>query len=178
MTDRLFDFRPCPPPQVVTLWYRSIEKLLGEERYSTPLDMWAVGCIMAELLSGKPLFQVGGGGMRVCVCVCVYVRVRVCVRAHASVRARARLLMLVCDCVCTLVCVCVCVRMRERMVHICMSISMPCNPMMHNWISSSFLAAAPLRRTRTRTRMHIVTPGSGRDGPDQADICDAGDAQL
>ncbi|KIY95492.1 cell division cycle 2-like protein [Monoraphidium neglectum] len=49
-------------PMVVTLWYRSIEKLLGEERYSTPLDMWAVGCIMAELLSGKPLFQ-GQGEM-------------------------------------------------------------------------------------------------------------------
>jgi serine/threonine protein kinase len=58
------------PPQVVTLWYRSIERLLGEERYSTPLDMWAVGCIMAELLGGTPLFQVrrrGGAGPGVCV---------------------------------------------------------------------------------------------------------------
>ena len=41
----------------MTLWYRSIERLLGEEHYSTPLDMWAVGCIMAELLSGSPLFK-------------------------------------------------------------------------------------------------------------------------
>ena len=40
------------------MWYRSIERLLGEERYSTPLDVWAVGCIMAELLAGEPLFKV------------------------------------------------------------------------------------------------------------------------
>jgi serine/threonine protein kinase len=51
-----------PPTQVVTLWYRSIEKLLGQENYSTPLDMWAVGCIMAELLSGTPLFKARGPG--------------------------------------------------------------------------------------------------------------------
>lgn len=47
------------PHQVVTLWYRSIERLLGEETYSTPLDMWAMGCIMAELLAGTQLFKVG-----------------------------------------------------------------------------------------------------------------------
>lgn len=43
----------APPPQVVTLWYRSIERLLGDPVYSTALDMWSVGCIMAELILGE-----------------------------------------------------------------------------------------------------------------------------
>jgi cell division cycle 2-like protein len=42
---------------VVTLWYRSIERLLNEKHYSTALDVWSVGCIMAELILGEPLFQ-------------------------------------------------------------------------------------------------------------------------
>lgn len=41
---------------VVTLWYRAPELLLGAKEYSTAIDMWSVGCIMAELLSKKPLF--------------------------------------------------------------------------------------------------------------------------
>ncbi|KXZ53820.1 CDKH1 protein [Gonium pectorale] len=41
---------------VVTLWYRPPELLLGETLYSTAVDMWSIGCIMAELLTGKPLF--------------------------------------------------------------------------------------------------------------------------
>lgn len=44
-------------PEVVTLWYRSPDVLLGSTVYSTPIDMWSVGCIMAELyLLGTPLF--------------------------------------------------------------------------------------------------------------------------
>lgn len=42
--------------EVVTLWYRCPELLLGSQKYSTPLDMWSVGCIFAEMLSTKPLF--------------------------------------------------------------------------------------------------------------------------
>lgn len=42
---------------VVTLWYRAPELLLGAKEYSTAVDMWSVGCIMAELLAGKPLFD-------------------------------------------------------------------------------------------------------------------------
>ncbi|KAJ4430963.1 hypothetical protein ANN_19556 [Periplaneta americana] len=42
---------------VVTLWYRAPELLLGAKKYSTPIDMWSVGCIFAELLSMEPLFQ-------------------------------------------------------------------------------------------------------------------------
>jgi serine/threonine protein kinase len=48
--------------QIVTLWYRAPEVLLGTTHYSTPVDMWSVGCIFAELVRkvwrGQPL---GGG---------------------------------------------------------------------------------------------------------------------
>jgi len=42
--------------EVVTLWYRAPEILLGQQRYSTPVDMWSVGCIFAELVTKRPLF--------------------------------------------------------------------------------------------------------------------------
>lgn len=42
---------------VVTLWYRAPELLFGTTLYSTAVDMWSVGCIMGELLTGKPLFN-------------------------------------------------------------------------------------------------------------------------
>ncbi|KAI4385142.1 hypothetical protein MLD38_003200 [Melastoma candidum] len=41
---------------VVTLWYRAPELLLGAKQYSTAIDLWSLGCIMAELLSKEPLF--------------------------------------------------------------------------------------------------------------------------
>jgi cyclin-dependent kinase len=41
--------------EVVTLWYRSPEILLGGRQYSTPVDMWAVGCIFAEMYTRQPL---------------------------------------------------------------------------------------------------------------------------
>lgn len=44
-------------PLVVTLWYRAPEILLGAKQYSTAIDMWSVGCIMAEMLAKKPLFD-------------------------------------------------------------------------------------------------------------------------
>lgn len=43
--------------EVVTLFYRAPELLLGSRLYSSSLDMWSVGCIVAELLSGQPLFM-------------------------------------------------------------------------------------------------------------------------
>lgn len=43
--------------QVVTLWYRAPEVLLGSTRYSCPVDIWSVGCIFAEMASRLPLFQ-------------------------------------------------------------------------------------------------------------------------
>lgn len=42
--------------EVVTLWYRAPEILLGGRQYSTGVDMWSVGCIFAEMCSRKPLF--------------------------------------------------------------------------------------------------------------------------
>ena len=45
-----------PLLQVVTQYYRAPELLLGCEHYGTPLDMWSVGCIFAELVQGAPLF--------------------------------------------------------------------------------------------------------------------------
>ncbi|KDP30954.1 hypothetical protein JCGZ_11330 [Jatropha curcas] len=42
---------------VVTLWYRAPELLLGAKQYSTAIDMWSVGCIMAELLGKDPSFK-------------------------------------------------------------------------------------------------------------------------
>ncbi|KAF2027113.1 Pkinase-domain-containing protein [Setomelanomma holmii] len=42
--------------EVVTLWYRSPEILLGGRQYSTGVDMWSVGCIFAEMCTRKPLF--------------------------------------------------------------------------------------------------------------------------
>ncbi|VDN02201.1 unnamed protein product [Thelazia callipaeda] len=43
--------------RVITLWYRPPELLLGEERYTTAVDIWSVGCILGELYTKKPMFQ-------------------------------------------------------------------------------------------------------------------------
>ncbi|VVD03579.1 unnamed protein product [Leptidea sinapis] len=43
-------------PIVVTLWYRAPELLLCCKEYSTPIDMWSVGCIFAEFVTMNPLF--------------------------------------------------------------------------------------------------------------------------
>ncbi|EGR34080.1 hypothetical protein IMG5_024510 [Ichthyophthirius multifiliis] len=42
---------------VITLWYRPPEILLGALEYSTPVDVWSVGCILFELITKIPLFQ-------------------------------------------------------------------------------------------------------------------------
>lgn len=42
--------------EVVTLWYRPPDVLLGSTEYSTSLDMWGVGCIFVEMLTGVPTF--------------------------------------------------------------------------------------------------------------------------
>jgi len=42
--------------EVVTLWYRAPEILMGSTQYSTPVDMWSVGCIFAEMVTKLPLF--------------------------------------------------------------------------------------------------------------------------
>lgn len=49
-----------PVPQytheVITVWYRPLEILLGSKLYSIPVDLWGVGCILAEMATGSPLF--------------------------------------------------------------------------------------------------------------------------
>lgn len=47
---------------VVTRWYRAPELLLSCDHYTAAIDVWSVGCILAELLGRRPLFpgKVGG----------------------------------------------------------------------------------------------------------------------
>jgi serine/threonine protein kinase len=41
--------------EVVTLWYRAPEILLGSQHYSIPVDIWSIGCIFAEMVTRHPL---------------------------------------------------------------------------------------------------------------------------
>ncbi|TBU30640.1 kinase-like protein [Dichomitus squalens] len=42
---------------VATRWYRAPEIMLVYKAYNTAIDVWSIGCIMAELMTGKPLFK-------------------------------------------------------------------------------------------------------------------------
>jgi len=42
---------------VATRWYRAPEIMLSFQNYTTAIDIWSVGCILAELLGGKPIFK-------------------------------------------------------------------------------------------------------------------------
>lgn len=42
--------------KVITLWYRPPELLLGETKYGTAVDIWSAGCILAEIILGRPIF--------------------------------------------------------------------------------------------------------------------------
>ncbi|KAI6207337.1 Protein kinase domain-containing protein [Aphelenchoides fujianensis] len=57
---KLADFRSLPTKtysnEVVTLWYRPPDVLLGSTDYSTHIDLWGAGCIFYEMLSHKPMF--------------------------------------------------------------------------------------------------------------------------
>lgn len=53
---RLSDLPADLTNRVITLWYRPPELLLGAKRYGPSVDCWGVGCILAELIIGKPLF--------------------------------------------------------------------------------------------------------------------------
>ncbi|XP_045766489.1 serine/threonine-protein kinase MAK [Maniola jurtina] len=48
--------RPPYTDYVSTRWYRAPEVLLRAPRYGAPVDLWALGCIMAELYTARPLF--------------------------------------------------------------------------------------------------------------------------
>ena len=58
---------PAPPPRpggqgenltdyVATRWYRAPELLVGDTQYGPPVDVWAVGCVLAELVRGHALW--------------------------------------------------------------------------------------------------------------------------
>ncbi|MGH0170913.1 UNVERIFIED_CONTAM: hypothetical protein FKN15_069419 [Acipenser sinensis] len=75
---------------VATRWYRAPELLVGDTQYGPPVDVWAIGCVFAELLSGNPLWPGRSDvdqlylirrslGERETVCVSVSVSVSVCV---------------------------------------------------------------------------------------------------
>jgi cyclin-dependent kinase len=42
--------------EVVTLWYRPPDVLLGSQKYTSSIDIWSVGCIFAEMVNMRPLF--------------------------------------------------------------------------------------------------------------------------
>lgn len=52
-------FEPnCRQPltsRVITLWYRPPELLLGSTKYGVSVDLWSVGCILAEIFMGRPI---------------------------------------------------------------------------------------------------------------------------
>ncbi len=48
---------PSLTQEVVTLWYRAPEILLGKQDYNPNIDVWSAGCILAEMLKGQVLFQ-------------------------------------------------------------------------------------------------------------------------
>jgi len=50
------DSGPVMTDYVATRWYRAPEILLGSTEYTKAVDIWSVGCILGELISGKPLF--------------------------------------------------------------------------------------------------------------------------
>uniref|UniRef100_A0A8C5LTQ1 Cyclin-dependent kinase 4 n=1 Tax=Leptobrachium leishanense TaxID=445787 RepID=A0A8C5LTQ1_9ANUR len=52
---RIYSCQMALTPVVVTLWYRAPEVLL-QSTYATPVDIWSVGCIFAEMYIRKPLF--------------------------------------------------------------------------------------------------------------------------
>jgi serine/threonine protein kinase len=43
--------------EVVTMWYRAPELLLGLSDYSTSVDMWSIGCVFAEMVTSKVFFR-------------------------------------------------------------------------------------------------------------------------
>ncbi|KAG6510838.1 hypothetical protein ZIOFF_028877 [Zingiber officinale] len=49
---------PCPNVQVFARWYRAPELLYGAKQYGSGVDVWAAGCIFAELLLRRPFMQI------------------------------------------------------------------------------------------------------------------------
>ena len=60
--------------EVVTQYYRAPEILMGARHYTMAVDMWSVGCVLAELLSRHILFQANGPMQQVqcAFCTCLW----------------------------------------------------------------------------------------------------------
>jgi serine/threonine protein kinase len=54
--------------EVVSRWYRAPEVMLTFKEYTRAIDIWSVGCVLAEMLSGKPLFP--GRDCKIVRCEC------------------------------------------------------------------------------------------------------------
>ena len=55
--------------EVITLWYRAPEILLGQRNYTTAVDIWSIGCIFAEMASRTALFR---GDSEIAQLYCVF----------------------------------------------------------------------------------------------------------
>lgn len=56
LTRETRDFYGKYTNNVITIWYRPLEVIFGEEKYTTAVDMWSLGCILAEIMTKTPLF--------------------------------------------------------------------------------------------------------------------------
>ena len=65
--------------EVVTQYYRAPEILMGARQYTAAIDIWSVGCIIAELLGRRVLFQANSPLQQVCAMFRVGDDVRYCV---------------------------------------------------------------------------------------------------
>ena len=63
--DGLDDVIPVMTDYVATRWYRAPEILLGSTKYHFGVDMWGLGCILGEILTGKPIFP--GSVLMACI---------------------------------------------------------------------------------------------------------------
>eukprot|EP00731_Ephydatia_muelleri_P018564 Em0011g604a len=52
----MYDYTGYLTEYVATRWYRAPEIMLNSKGYSKSIDIWSVGCILAEMLSNKPIF--------------------------------------------------------------------------------------------------------------------------
>ena len=78
---------------VVVVWcggrrYRAPELLLGAKHYTKAVDLWAIGCIMAELITSKPIFYTKNADNSKCPCVLLLRRAPA--GAHAGTVMTAR----------------------------------------------------------------------------------------
>jgi len=75
--------------EVVTLWYRAPEILLGSKFYSTSVDVWSLGCVFAEMVSlvafgGLFVSCVGCIVSTTCVISCRQLIISLCVKDHGE----------------------------------------------------------------------------------------------